>query len=524
MHRQAASIPAPAASTISVDALQDQQQDQQQQPRQQGRQAHPLHHQQQHQQQHQQHQRRHARGDARVRGQVDTRHSLRETPPSSAATPEPSANVVAGNTSLEDRRHSLPLHLSASPSPSPSSLSRPIATTASPCVAAATGVWDARTSAEAGHPQSLPPPRGPNVRHEIAAAHRAAALRQLNAPSSRARHRQSKSTGARSDITDTPVVVRTYSGTPPLEHHRHRHHQRHHNHPPIEEEADMARPEMPPVEAFSFDDIMKNVESDVVGALDAIAGICANYAYSPSDHYDAHLPPQAHLGDSDGDDAPPSSWPAQAGRLGSPPPRGRMHAVANAVPITYHSLDAAAMSSPSTNAAPPNPAGRASCHDHHHNRHPPRQGADSGSVGLSESEFHTVSHVGSSPREAPSPMSLVDGSATRRRSHAPSMSSVSSAMHSSTLTSSPAPEVVTEVRRASRPSIDHHVAPSSRVYHSHARSQSMFENFVSWFPWASENDRRDFEGGVHGGGAADSAIVHDAENRLRGLLAGQGSA
>lgn len=285
----------------------------------------------------------------------------------------------------------------------------------------------------------------------------------------------------------------------------------------------MARPEMPPVEAFGFDDVMKNVESDVVGALDAIAGICANYAYSPSNHYDAHLPPQAHIGDSDSDDAHPSSQPPQEGRLGTPPPRGPMHAVANAVPITYRSLDAAAMSSPSTNLARPNAAGRASC-PHHHSQHPlTRRGADCGGVGLSEPDFHTVSHVGSSPREAPSPMSLVDGPAARRRSHAPSMSSVSSAARPSTLTSSPAPEVLTEGRRASRPSIDRHIRPSSRVNHSHARSQSMFENFVSLFPWAAEDDRRDFEGGVYGGGAADSATVHTAENQLRGLLAGQGS-
>jgi hypothetical protein len=57
----------------------------------------------------------------------------------------------------------------------------------------------------------------------------------------------------------------------------------------------MTSPKLPPVEAFSFDGILRAVEPEIRDALDAIAEICARSRYSLADEYSAHLPPQGEI-------------------------------------------------------------------------------------------------------------------------------------------------------------------------------------------------------------------------------------
>ncbi len=132
---------------------------------------------------------------------------------------------------------------------------------------------------------------------ETVAAHRASALRQLNGAPSRARRRQrqSRSIGGSTALSSQPVIVRTYSGGSSSRPHSHS------RAPPatIREEEEMkGKVDLPPVEAFGFQGILRSIEHDVEGTLDAIAEICAKSKYSLADEYGAHLPPQGDVGPS----------------------------------------------------------------------------------------------------------------------------------------------------------------------------------------------------------------------------------
>ena len=52
---------------------------------------------------------------------------------------------------------------------------------------------------------------------------------------------------------------------------------------------------VPPVSDFSFDGILRAVEPDISGAIDAIAAICARSKFSLADEYAAHRPPHEVL-------------------------------------------------------------------------------------------------------------------------------------------------------------------------------------------------------------------------------------
>lgn len=53
--------------------------------------------------------------------------------------------------------------------------------------------------------------------------------------------------------------------------------------------------ELPPLERFSFQDILASIDSDVKGSIDAIAEICGRSRMSLADQYGSHLPPQGEL-------------------------------------------------------------------------------------------------------------------------------------------------------------------------------------------------------------------------------------
>ena len=421
-----------------------------------------------------------------VAGHVDSRQQQQEQQRSLRFAYETS--LPASTTRHEDRRHSLPLNYG-----------RPT-----------TGVADASTGIE--HVAAVD---GRIVRHHhrcpsitpaavssSSSGHRSLPRRPLNI-SCQPRHR----TGAAAHQSlGQPVIVRTYSAAPPL-HHRHRV-------SAILEEAEMAQPELPPVNAFSFDDIMKNVESDVSGALDAIAGICASCRYSMSDHYDVHLPPHAH------------------GRDGT---YLFMDATMNATVAMEHAAT-------------------------HHNDGTPSRACQV-QVDLLESEYHIYNHRdgSDSTRDRISPMALIDGGrAGPNRSGTRMTSTSTSSNQSASLTGLPAPEIITEVRRAGpadedgydedrlhsmpppppppphpplsrdllpRPSLDGrdpsipHIGDASQL-----RRSSMMEQFVSWFPWTNEHDQDYVDGGegeenLRSPVGSDLAGYRTAETRLRGLLA-----
>jgi hypothetical protein len=121
---------------------------------------------------------------------------------------------------------------------------------------------------------------GEPASNDSTTAHLRSALRQLNGGLKPRRHRYSKSTIVRNSTFDQPVIVRTYSGSsrPGLR-----------QQVPatlMEEETDKA--DLPPIEEFSFDGILRAIEPEVTNTLDAIANLCTNYRSNLSQECD-HL-------------------------------------------------------------------------------------------------------------------------------------------------------------------------------------------------------------------------------------------
>ena len=98
--------------------------------------------------------------------------------------------------------------------------------------------------------------------------------------------RPPSSIGSRASVQ--PVLVRAYSQAA-----RARSESRHRL-PVILDEGRMDRARLPPLEAFNFQAIMRSIEPEVAGTLDAIADICANNRYSLANQYEVHMPPAGH--------------------------------------------------------------------------------------------------------------------------------------------------------------------------------------------------------------------------------------
>lgn len=122
---------------------------------------------------------------------------------------------------------------------------------------------------------------------------RAAALRQLNGTSTPSPFSRStsKASSSRTTLSSQPVIVRTYSGTRPRSSSSARPSSiaargRMKTEPP---------PRLPKVEEFSFDGILRAVEPDIQGTIDAIAEICARSKMSLADEHASHIPPQGEI-------------------------------------------------------------------------------------------------------------------------------------------------------------------------------------------------------------------------------------
>jgi hypothetical protein len=101
------------------------------------------------------------------------------------------------------------------------------------------------------------------------------------------RHRAAKSTSSRTSVSSQPVLVRAYTGSD-------------RSRPPSANPspAILAMPagvNLPPIEAFSFDGILRAVETEVHEAIDGIAEIYARSRLSMADEYGSHMPPQGEI-------------------------------------------------------------------------------------------------------------------------------------------------------------------------------------------------------------------------------------
>ena len=127
--------------------------------------------------------------------------------------------------------------------------------------------------------------------NELIAKNRAqeAALCRLNGQDFHSRKR-SKAPDSESVASTQPVLVKEYSqDTPPS------------SSPSQSKMRSTKRStgyrssEMPPLESFSFQDILASIDSDVAFSIDNIAEICGRSKMSMADEYSSHMPPQGDV-------------------------------------------------------------------------------------------------------------------------------------------------------------------------------------------------------------------------------------
>ncbi|KAI9832097.1 MAG: hypothetical protein M1826_002426 [Phylliscum demangeonii] len=353
------------------------------------------------------------------------------------------------------------------------------------------------------------------------ATHRAAALRALNRPPppspSSPSSRPPASRPAPAAISH-PVLVRTYSGAAASEQQQQQQQQKKAAVMRCDARVVARKPPLPAVDAFRFEDILKAVEPEIGGALDAIAGICATSRYSLANHYEVHRPPH--------------------GPTRVPPAANEHPDVLACAPV--HSAAAAAGAAAS----------------------PPPDAVDLGGP-----------RPAASRRPTPSPMALIQQQSSH--GHAPAHAHASAVPAAPTLTAVPAPEVLTEspglvlphadadhrrhpgsgtaspARRKSSvpppapaPADDMFfppppsTTPATRSAAAHRRRSSVLSHLAAWLSWSSAaaaDDMRDataaaaaagsrplsYDAGRVVGEDAAGAGRRTAESRLRGLLAAE---
>ncbi|KAL8855543.1 MAG: hypothetical protein Q9178_007831 [Gyalolechia marmorata] len=116
---------------------------------------------------------------------------------------------------------------------------------------------------------------------------REAALRRLNGQDPQPR-RRSKAPESESIASTQPILVREYSqdsstsGSPRQPKMR-----------STKRSSGYRSSEMPPLESFSFQDILASIDSDAHVSIEKIAEICGRSKMSMADEYSSHMPPQS---------------------------------------------------------------------------------------------------------------------------------------------------------------------------------------------------------------------------------------
>lgn len=124
----------------------------------------------------------------------------------------------------------------------------------------------------------------PATRDETTRARRAAALRRLNGPAA-------KSTRPGSPAPSKPVLVRSHSidmgsskaAIPDVSGGVH------------DRSIEKSHYELPPLEAFSFQEILQSISSDIRVPIERIAEICGKSKLSLANEYSSHMPPHAEF-------------------------------------------------------------------------------------------------------------------------------------------------------------------------------------------------------------------------------------
>ncbi|KAL8743637.1 MAG: hypothetical protein Q9190_004034 [Brigantiaea leucoxantha] len=117
-----------------------------------------------------------------------------------------------------------------------------------------------------------------------------AALRRLNGLDP-PRSSKSKAQDSNSVAGTEPVLVREYSNSPsdPGSSRYAKMKQRR------KSQQEQRSSDLPPLENFSFQDILASIEPEIRGSIDTIAEICGRSRMSLADEYGSHLPPQGDL-------------------------------------------------------------------------------------------------------------------------------------------------------------------------------------------------------------------------------------
>ncbi|KAL8902474.1 MAG: hypothetical protein Q9207_004672 [Kuettlingeria erythrocarpa] len=143
-------------------------------------------------------------------------------------------------------------------------------------------------SAETGNPaKASTDPRSPAV-HNLTERSLAqeTALRRLQGLDTQQK-RGRKAPDAATTASTQPVLVREYSPSPPNRSSKQSRMRKHRS-----SGGNRDSSEMPPLESFSFQDILAAIDPEVHGSIDKIAEICGRSKMSLADEYSSHLPPQ----------------------------------------------------------------------------------------------------------------------------------------------------------------------------------------------------------------------------------------
>lgn len=117
-----------------------------------------------------------------------------------------------------------------------------------------------------------------------------AALRRLNGTASANKHNIAPSDSGSTTSTQ-PVLVRSYPTPRPISNTSQAAAMKRKQKP----KADTNSYDLPPLESFSFQDILASIDPEIRASIDAIAEICGRSKMSLADEYDSHLPPQGQL-------------------------------------------------------------------------------------------------------------------------------------------------------------------------------------------------------------------------------------
>lgn len=129
-------------------------------------------------------------------------------------------------------------------------------------------------------PATVRDPSERNLAHE-------AALRRLHGLDSQSK-RGRKASEAPSIASTQPVLVREYSQASPSSAGSKQSRMRQKRN----SSANRDSSEMPPLESFSFQDILASIDPEIHGSIDKIAEMCGRSKMSLADEYSSHLPPQ----------------------------------------------------------------------------------------------------------------------------------------------------------------------------------------------------------------------------------------